>query len=77
MTVYKITQIKVTNRLLLLCMFLSAMAIIEANGSHLDKKSVLNKCQNMEDCPAGKICESYEDMKHSLDHMVEAEILLG
>ena len=73
MTVYKITQIKVTNRILLLCMFLPAMTIIEA----IDKKSVLNQCQNMEDCPAGKICENYEDMKHSLDPMVEAEILLG
>ena len=76
MTVYKITQIKVTNRILLLCMFLPAMTIIEANGS-LDKKSVLNQCKNMEDCPAGKICENYEDMKHSLDRMVQAEILLG
>ena len=75
MTVYKITQIKVTNRILL-CIFLAAMIIIEANGS-LDKKSVLNQCQNMEDCPAGKICENYGDMKHSLDHMVQAEILLG
>ena len=76
MIVYKITQIKVTNRILLLFMFLSAMTTIEANGS-LDKKSVLNQCQNMEDCPAGKICKSYRDMKHSLDRMVEAEILLG
>ena len=75
MIVYKITQIKVTNRILL-CIFLAAMIIIEANGS-LDKKSVLNQCQNMEDCPAGKICENYEDMKHSLDSMVQAEILLG
>ena len=75
MTVYKITQIKVTIRILLF-MFLPAMTIIEANGS-LDKKSVLNQCQNMEDCPAGKICENYEDMKHSLDRMVQAEILLG
>ena len=57
-------------------MFLPAMTIIEANGS-LDKKSVLNQCQNMEDCPAGKICENYEDMKDSLDPTVEAEILLG
>ena len=60
----------------LLYMLLSAMTIIEANGS-LDKKSVLNQCQNMEDCPAGRICESYGDMKHPLDRMVEAEILLG
>ena len=75
MIVYKITQIKVTNRILL-CIFLAAMIIIEANGS-LDKKSVLNQCQNMEDCPAGKICENYEDMKRSLDRMVQAEILLG
>ena len=73
MIAYKITQIKVTNRILLLCMFLPAMTIIEA----IDKNSVLNQCQNMEDCPAGKICENYEDMKHSLDRMVQAEILLG
>ena len=52
------------------------MIIMVTNGS-LDKKSVLDKCQNMEDCPAGEICESYGDMKHSIDHMVEAEILLG
>ena len=57
-------------------MFLSAMIIMEANGSP-DKKSVLKKCQKMEDCPAGEICESYDDMKYSLDYMVEAEILLG
>ena len=46
------------------------------NGSP-DRKSVLNKCQKMEDCPAGKICEKYSNMKYSLDYMVEAEILLG
>ena len=55
---------------------LSAMIIMVANGRE-DKKSVLNKCQNMEDCPAGEICENYGDMKNSLDHMVQAEILLG
>ena len=75
MTVYKITQIKVTNRILL-CMFSSAMIIIGANSSP-DIKSVLNKCQNMEECPAGEICENYDDMKYSMDYMVEAEILLG
>ena len=47
-----------------------------ANGS-LDKNSVLNKCQNMKDCPAGQICESYDNMKYSLDYIVEAEVLLG
>ena len=52
------------------------MIIMVANGRE-DKKSVLNKCQNMEDCPAGEICENYGDMKSSMDHMVEAEILLG
>ena len=57
-------------------MFLSAMIIMEANGSP-DKKSVLKKCQKMEDCPAGKICEKYDNMKYSLDYIVEAEVLLG
>ena len=52
------------------------MIIMEANGSQ-DKKSVLKKCQKMDDCPAGEICENYDDMKYSLDYMVEAEILLG
>ena len=52
------------------------MIIMVANGSQ-DKKSVLNKCQTMEDCPAGEICEKYDDMKYALDYMVEAEILLG
>ena len=52
------------------------MIIIVANGSP-DEKSVLNKCQNMEECPAGQICENYDDMKHSMDYMVEAEVLLG
>ena len=75
MIIYKMTRIKVTNRILL-CMCLSAMTIIGANGS-LDKKSVLSKCQKMDDCPVGEICENYGDMKYSLDHMVEAEILLG
>ena len=57
-------------------MFLSAMIIMEANGSQ-DEKSVLKKCQKMDNCPAGEICENYHDMKYSLDYMVEAEILLG
>ena len=72
MIVYKNTWLKASNRKL----FLSAMIIMVANGS-LDKTSVLNKCQNMEDCPAGKICESYDNMKHSFDYIIEAEILLG
>ena len=42
-----------------------------------DKKSVLNKCQSMKDCPAGQICEKYDAMKYTLDYMVEAELLLG
>ena len=42
-----------------------------------DKKSVLNKCQSMEDCPSGQICENYDNMKYTLDYMVEAEVLLG
>ena len=42
-----------------------------------DKKSVLDKCQTMKDCPAGQICEKYDNMKYTLDYMVEAEILLG
>ena len=57
-------------------MFLSVMIIMEAYGSQ-DKKSVLKKCQKMDDCLAGEICENYNDMKYSLDYMVEAEILLG
>ena len=52
------------------------MIIMVANGSQ-DKNSVLTKCQNMEDCPAGQICESYDHMKYSSDYMVQAEILLG
>ena len=52
------------------------MIIMVANGSP-DKKSVLKKCQKMEDCPAGKICEKYDNMKYSLDYIVEAEVLLG
>jgi hypothetical protein len=52
------------------------MIIMVANGSQ-EKNSVLNKCQIMEDCPAGEICEKSEDMEYSLDYMVEAEILLG
>ena len=75
MIVYKNTRIETTN-MILLCTFLSAMFVIGANGS-LDIKSVLNKCQFMEDCPAGEICENYDDMKFSMDYMVEAEILLG
>ena len=47
-----------------------------ANGMP-GKNSVLNKCQKMEDCPAGKICEKYNNMKYSLDYIVEAEVLLG
>ena len=75
MIVYKNTQLETTNKTVLyIC--LSAMIIMVTNGS-LDKKSVLDKCQNMEDCPAGEICENYRDMKFSMDHMVEAEILLG
>ena len=31
----------------------------------------------MEDCPSGQICENYDDMKYSMDYMVEAEVLLG
>ena len=42
-----------------------------------DKKSVLDKCQSMKDCPAGQICEKYDNMKYTLDYMVEAEVLLG
>jgi hypothetical protein len=61
---------------MLLFWFLSAMIIMVANGSP-DKKSVLKKCQKMEDCPAGKICEKYDNMKYSLDYIVEAEVLLG
>ena len=75
MIVYKNTRFEATNRILLY-IFLPAMIIIVANGSP-DKNSVLNKCQNMEDCPAGKICENYDSMKYSLDYMVKAEILLG
>ena len=52
------------------------MIIMQANASP-DKKSVLKKCQNMEDCPVGEICASYDDLKYSFDYMVEAEILLG
>ena len=52
------------------------MVIMVANGSS-DKSSVLNKCEKMEDCPAGKVCENYENMKYSLDYIVEAEVLLG
>ena len=75
MIVYKNTRLETTNRILLI-MLLSVLIIMVANGSQ-DKKSVLNKCQIMEDCPAGEICEKYEDMEYSLDYMVEAEILLG
>ena len=76
MTCYKNTRIKNTNMILLLYIFLSAMIIMVANGSP-DRSSVLNKCQKMEDCPAGKICGNYDHVKNSLDYMVEAEILLG
>ena len=75
MIVYKNTPLETTNRILI-SIFLSAMIFIMANGIQ-EKKSVLNKCQTMEDCPAGEICEKYEDMEYSLDYMVEAEILLG
>ena len=75
MIVYKNTRLEAANKILII-LFLSAMIIMVANGS-LDKNSVLKKCQNMEDCPAGKICENYNSMKYSLDYMVEAEILLG
>ena len=75
MIVYKNTRLETTNRILL-SIFLSAMIFMMANGIQ-EKKSVLNKCQTMEDCPAGEICEKYEDMEYSLDYMVEAEILLG
>ena len=75
MIVYKNTRLETTTRIMFyIC--LSTMIIMVANGRQ-DKKSVLDKCQNMEDCPAGKICENYGDMKNSLDHMVQAEILLG
>ena len=75
MIVYKNTWLEASNRKLII-LFLSAMIIMVVNGS-LDKTSVLNKCQKMEDCPAGKICEKYSNMKYSLDYMVEAEVLLG
>ena len=75
MIVYKNTTLEASVRILFY-LFISGMIIMVANGSP-DKNSVLNKCQNMEDCPAGKICESYNNMKHSLDYIVEAEILLG
>ena len=75
MIVYKNTRLEASNRKWIF-LFLSAMIIMVANGS-LDKTSVLNKCQNMGDCPAGKICESYDNMKHSFDYIIEAEILLG
>ena len=75
MIVYKNTGLEASNRILLNLLTL-AMIILVANGSPY-KNSVLNKCQNMEDCPAGKICENYDSMKYSLDYMVEAEILLG
>ena len=71
----KNTPLETTNRILI-SIFLSAMIFMMANGIQ-EKKSVLNKCQTMEDCPAGEICEKYEDMEYSLDYMVEAEILLG
>ena len=75
MIVYKNTPLETTNRILI-SIFLSAMIFKMANGIQ-EKKSVLNKCHTMEDCPAGEICEKYEDMEYSLDYMVEAEILLG
>ena len=60
---------------ILLYILLSAMIIMVVNGSQ-DKNSVLDKCQTMEDCPAGKICEK-PAIKEALDYMVEAELLLG
>ena len=75
MIFYKNIQLETTNTILHYIL-LSAMIIMVADGSQ-EKKSVLNKCQTMEDCPAGEICEKYEDMEYSLDYMVEAEILLG
>ena len=75
MIVYKNTPLETTKRILI-SIHLSAMIFMVANGIQ-EKKSVLNKCQTMEDCPAGEICEKYEDMEYSLDYMVEAEILLG
>ena len=75
MIFYKNTPLETTNRILI-STFLSAIIFMMANGTQ-EKKSVLNKCQTMEDCPAGEICEKYEDMEYSLDYMVEAEILLG
>ena len=74
MIVYKNTPLEASVRILFY-LFISAMIIMVANGSP-DKNSVLNKCQDMEDCPAGKICESYDHMKYSSDFMVRAEILL-
>ena len=80
MIVYKNTQLGTTNRILI-TLLLSSIVIMVANGQltngSLYKNSVLKKCKNMEDCPAGKICENYDSMKYSLDYMVEAEILLG
>ena len=73
MIVYKNIRLETTNRMLLY-IFLSAMIIMVVNGSQ-DKKSVLDKCQTMEDCPAGEICEKSDE--NSLDYMVEAELLLG
>ena len=74
MIVYKNIRLETTNQMLLY-IFSSAMIIMVVNGSQ-DKKSVLDKCQTMEDCPAGKICEKPDAMKKSLDYMVEAELLL-
>ena len=75
MIVYKNTRLETPNRLCLY-MFLSSIIMMVANGSPV-KDSVLIKCQKMEDCPAGKICEKYNNMKYSLDYIVEAEVLLG
>ena len=75
MIVYKNITLEASVRILFY-LFISAMIIMVANGSP-DKNSVLKKCQKMEDCPAGKICENYNNMKYSSDYMVEAEILLG
>ena len=73
MIIYKNTRSETFNNILL---YLFAMIIMVANGSP-NRNSALNKCQKMDDCPAGKICENYDHVKNSLDYMVEAEILLG
>ena len=73
MIIYKNTRSEAFNKILL---YSSAIIFMVAYGSP-DGNSVLNKCQNMEDCPAGEICENYDRVKYPFDYMVEAEILLG